>query len=294
VEWWHDDDGSVMLRAQLPAEEGAVVIAAIEAAVDAARKDTAEPAADAPGQPPERLQDVPAETPAPGWGSRRADALLALTDTFLASGPVARSGGDRHQVVVHVDAATLRGEDESGRSELDDGAPLSGDTVRRLACDASIVPLLERDRRAIDVGRKTRAIPPALQRALSARDRGCRFPGCQARRFVDAHHLIHWANGGPTNLANLVQLCRHHHRLMHEGGYSLSRDRAGEPVFYRPDGRPIPRCPALPRASPAHRRPGIDHRSCRSLATDQRFDMELCIQALLAIAPISSGESPGI
>ena len=86
-------------------------------------------------------------------------------------------------------------------------SPLAPETARRLACDASIVRLIERDGRPLSVGRKTRSIPPALQRALHARDGGCRFPGCGSRRFVDAHHIAHWAHGGATELANLVQLC---------------------------------------------------------------------------------------
>ncbi|MDP9020155.1 MAG: HNH endonuclease [Actinomycetota bacterium] len=73
----------------------------------------------------------------------------------------------------------------------------------------------------LDVGRKTRSIPPAIRRALQVRDRGCRFPGCTNRRFVDGHHIRHWAAGGETSLANLTLLCRRHHRAVHEGGYSV-------------------------------------------------------------------------
>src|SRR4051812_29216370 len=91
----------------------------------------------------------------------------------------------------------------------------------------------------MDVGRKTRTIPPALRRALFLRDHGCRFPGCTQKKFVDAHHIKHWSRGGPTALWNLILLCRHHHRLLHEGGYSMRSDRRGI-AFYRPDGIPLP------------------------------------------------------
>jgi hypothetical protein len=81
-----------------------------------------------------------------------------------------------------------------------------------------------RDHAELDVGRKTRVIPPAVRRGLKVRDRGCRFPGCTNTRFVDGHHITHWADGGATRLDNLVLLCRHHHRLLHEGGYYVVRD----------------------------------------------------------------------
>lgn len=90
------------------------------------------------------------------------------------------------------------------------------------------------------MGRKTRTIPPAIRRALKRRDGGCRFPGCSATRFVDAHHIHHWADGGETRLDNLVLLCRRHHRLLHEGGYGIDSRPTGEIRFSRPDGRVLP------------------------------------------------------
>jgi 5-methylcytosine-specific restriction endonuclease McrA len=94
-------------------------------------------------------------------------------------------------------------------------------TARRLACDASVIELREReDGSVLSLGRKRRTVSPALRRALDARDRGCRFPGCVRTRFVDAHHVRHGSRGGETNLENLVLLCRRHHRLVHERGYA--------------------------------------------------------------------------
>jgi hypothetical protein len=91
----------------------------------------------------------------------------------------------------------------------------------------------------------------ALRRALHSRDRGCRFPGCDQRRFVDAHHVRHWAHGGHTKLSNLLLLCRHHHRLIHEGGYRIEQASGGRAVFRRPDGGAIP---AVPRKQPGSAR----------------------------------------
>jgi hypothetical protein len=134
-----------------------------------------------------------------------------------------------------------------------------------MACDASIVRVVENDQgEPLNVGRKTRSIPPAIRRALNARDRGCRFPGCTNARYVDAHHIHHWAHGGETKLSNLVQLCRFHHRQVHEGRvviqYLDDGDRAareGTPSggalrFLRPDGK------SFDSIAPEHTRPLSD------------------------------------
>jgi hypothetical protein len=101
----------------------------------------------------------------------------------------------------------------------------------------------------LDVGRKTRTIPPALRRALDVRDRGCRFPGC-GLRFTDAHHIVHWADGGDTKLDNTLLLCRRHHRSVHEGGYRVCSDRNGTVVFFTPRGKAIFEAPPPPRLCP--------------------------------------------
>jgi Domain of unknown function (DUF222)/HNH endonuclease len=347
----HDDDGSVLVRGRLPAEEGAVVVAALEAARDQlARQDvpagtpdgssdghvpagTPEPGRDVPagtrdgssdpgvpagmrdGSSDPRVsagtpdgscesdvsagtrdgssgRDVPAGTRRISAGEARADALLALADGYLAGARGERTGGDRYQVLVHVDTATLAGTDPAGRCEFDHGAPLATQTARRLACDASLVKLLEADGAPLSIGRKARTIPPALRRALHSRDRGCRFPGCGSRRFVDAHHIEHWADGGPTDLDNLVQLCSAHHRLLHEGGYRIRRQRGGTISFHRPDGRRIPDCPRPPRAGARlHRTRRPD--ACVPRSHD-RLDLALAVDAMLTIAPPDSEEPPGV
>jgi len=116
-------------------------------------------------------------------------------------------------------------------------------------------------------------------RALDARDQGCRFPGCGSRRWVDAHHIHHWASGGRTSLDNLVLLCRHHHRLVHEGGYSVRRTAAGELEFRRPDGRVIPVSPPVPRPCEPS---GAIHAGPLLSGTGERMDLAVCVDAVFA------------
>jgi hypothetical protein len=134
------------------------------------------------------------------------------------------------EVVLHVSAADLE-----GATALGDGVPPA--VSRRLLCDCGVVPMLEDERgKTIDVGRKKRTLPSALRRALEARDGGCRFPGCTNRLFTDGHHLIHWIDGGETNLANTVLLCRRHHRYLHEYGFTVERvakDGGGIDLVFR-------------------------------------------------------------
>jgi 5-methylcytosine-specific restriction endonuclease McrA len=150
---------------------------------------------------------------------------------------------------VHVDAQVLADPDQPGQSVLDGGARVSAETSQRLACDASrVVMRHDDDGRLVEIGARTRTIPPALRRALHHRDRSCRFPGCGVR-FGQGHHLRHWAHGGPTTLSNLALLCRRHHRAVHEEGYQVARGSDGVLRFRRPDGRPLPEVPS-PAAVP--------------------------------------------
>ena len=126
------------------------------------------------------------------------------------------------------------------------GIHVSAETARRLACDAAAVTMRHGPGgELLDVGRRTRTISPALRRALAARDRQCRFPGCGNRR-VDAHHIEHWADGGRTALDILVLLCRRHHRAVHEEGYRVTIDAGGDVKFLRPDGHLLPQAPQAP------------------------------------------------
>jgi hypothetical protein len=152
-------------------------------------------------------------------------------------------------VVVHVDAPALADHHQPGQSVLEDGAGVSAETSRRLACDASrVVMRHDVEGRVVEIGARTRTIPPALRRALQHRDRGCRFPGCGVR-VGQGHYIRHWANGGPTTLSNLALLCRRHHRAVHEDGYQLDRQPEGELQFRRPDGRALSEVPPPPWVS---------------------------------------------
>ena len=272
VRWRHDDDGSLVLTARLAAPEGAVVLAALDAACEACAQSSS------------GAEKADAQT----WPERCADAFVATAESALRSGPAAGSG-DRFQVVVHVDADALAGASaEAAVGELEDGTPIAAATVRRLACDGALVGLLERGAQTLSVGRKTRAIPAALRRALRNRDRGCRFPGCTTTRHLDAHHIEHWADGGQTAIGNLVELCRHHHRLVHEGGYMVAR--SGDAiVFRRHDGRGIPRVPSPPRLDGPIKAPlrqaSVAQDACVPLGGRQRYDLGMAVDAVLAYAP---------
>ena len=191
-----------------------------------------------PAEPPE---DVPAGTspqPVP-FSARRADALARVAESFLAHGVMEAAGGDRQQIVVHVAAETLR-DRTAGCCEFEHGPSMAAETARRLACDASVVALIENDDgEPLNVGRKTRTISAPLRRALNARDKGCRFPGCSNSRYLDAHHVEHWANGGETKPSNLVSLCRFHHHAVHEGGIRIEILDDGALRFVKPNGAAI-------------------------------------------------------
>lgn len=122
---------------------------------------------------------------------------------------------------------------------------VSAETARRVACDASTVRMTGNNGEILSVGRKTRAVPPPIRRALTFRDQGCRFPGCTSKH-CDAHHIEHWADGGETKLSNLVLLCRRHHRLLHEGGCGVRMNARGDAEFFDHRGRQLERSPVPP------------------------------------------------
>ena len=239
---YHDEDGTVVLRGRLAPEVGALLLRALDAASEALYQRRREngpvpPVADPAAEPPTRAQ-------------QQADALALLAETVLHHELDPGAPGERYQVVVHVDAGALADPDQPGQSVLEDSVRISAETSRRLACDASrVVMHHDEDGRLLEVGARTRTIPPALRQALQHRDRSCRFPGCSVR-FGQGHHLRHWVQGGPTTLTNLAMLCRRHHRAVHEEGYQLERQADGALRFRRPDGRPLPEVPA-PATVPA-------------------------------------------
>jgi len=236
LNWFVDDDGSYVFQARLTPEQGERVVKALEAACDENDSESKNVPAETSDEPAvDRVSDPVA--------ARRADALERLADAFLGqSGSAASSagtGGDRCTINLHTTADTLTADGQTAESELESGARVSAETSRRLACDCGVVHWHDdEDGKALNVGRKTRSIPPAIRRALQRRDQGCRFPGCTAHKYVDAHHVQHWADGGETKMDNLVLLCRHHHRLVHEGGYGVRMTASG-PKFADPTGGTI-------------------------------------------------------
>ena len=180
---------------------------------------SAETLAEAAAEPP-----TAAPTDERPIGARRADGLQHMAEQYLAHrAEVSGSAAERYQVVVHINREDLHEGDETVRgAELEQGRELAVATARRLGCDGSLVGLVEdAEGEPLNVGRKTRAIPAAIRRALQSRDGGCRFPGCDRSKFTHAHHIRHWADGGETRLSNLVTLCSYHHHLVHEGGYGV-------------------------------------------------------------------------
>jgi hypothetical protein len=255
-----DEEGMYMVRGRLTPEVAAALMRAIEAASDALHREPVNPwasDADAARQAAQRRADalglLAERALAAGFGetgvggapagegaahAHEAGALGAAAPTRPSPSPAPVSGtrAQRYQVVLHVDADTLSEDAEPGRSHLEDGTRVSAETSRRLACDASVVRVVHReDGSILDLGRKTRTISPALRRALDVRDQGCRFPGC-GRRFTDAHHVRHWADGGSTSLENCLLLCRFHHRLVHEEGWRIEWWGTGKPMFTSPKG----------------------------------------------------------
>ena len=205
VTYHYDDDGCLVMKARMPADMGELVVKALEMAMDAESRD---------------VGDQPV-------AARRADALVEIAETYLDHPDNSGSTADRYQVVIHT-----RGNRLPGDSHLENGLHVSAETSKRIACDCCKTEVEDNDRgEPLNIGRRSRTIPPAMRRALKVRDSGCRFPGCTSHKFCDGHHIKHWSDGGETSLDNLVLLCRYHHRLVHEGGFECKRSNDGEIYF---------------------------------------------------------------
>lgn len=220
VRWWWDDQ-CLRLSGWLGDTDGATVAKAL-----AHLAENAEPIAGSDG----------AITYEP-FHERCADALTQLASSYLSLAEDA----DRATVVVHADAALVFGGPEpsgDGRVRIEDGPDIAVDSLRRLLCDTRWQLLAESPGgAAVGVGRTTRSVPPWLVRQLKRRDGGCRFPGCSRTRWLHAHHLVHWADGGRTDPENLVMLCGSHHRLLHEDGWKVSGSPGqGVMSFRAPNG----------------------------------------------------------
>ncbi len=217
-------DGTTVLDGVYTSEDGAVIKTAVDAEYERLRR-------------AERASGGPTRTAA----QRRAAALAEVVRRAVGAEP----GRPTISVTIGLDDLV----DATGCGHVDDtGEPVLAETVRRLACDARIIPVvLGGTSEPIDVGRAARAVTPAQRRALTLRDRGCVFPGCdRPPGWCDGHHIVHWADGGPTDMANLALLCNHHHTALHEGGWTMARAPDTTLTFTRPDGTPLL---AMPLAS---------------------------------------------
>jgi hypothetical protein len=268
--WWRDD-GMLQVMAVLPREDGAVVMAAVEAAACALAAELRSASRGNGGV------DDPAELTHPVL---RADALVRVCEEWVASVSVNPTPAPTRQVVVHVDQATLIAADPAARCHIEDGPWLPFGTAQWLSCDSDVVAVLEREGRPIDVGRVHRVVSPRLRLALHARDQGCRFPGCSVPPpRTEGHHIRHWSHGGPTDLDNLVSLCRFHHRRHHDGAFKI-RAVGGEAIrFELSDGTILQPVVAMPsRALAAN--PTI--RSDAAVASDggAPFDREYAVSVI--------------
>ena len=278
--YYQDDDGMWVIHARLPAVEGALVAKAIDAVVepiqaekrrqvleDKALNSEQEVSEESGPEVEEKISaeiftdEVDDVDDCPRPDSRcqtQADALVAIAEHFVASSdnntPVmGLKGSERCQVMLHIDINTLRQQDDpeyNGQQHchLDDNNWIAARTARRLACDASLVTVLEDEAgNVLNIGRRARTVPAAIRRALSLRDKTCRFPGCTESHHVESHHVEHWADGGETSLDNLATLCRTHHAQLHRGCFEIRLEESSsighnpQLIFVTPSGKIIER-----------------------------------------------------
>ena len=226
--------GLVRVMADLDPDEAAIVRAALESHAEAAWR---------------AGRDDPDEAPPDPYGARLADALVAMAETALAAGPTPCEQGDPHTMVIHVDWDLIMDFVTEGRCYIE-GGPLSSraisvDTALRLACDAAVRVLIERNGQPVAITDDQRFANRRQRRTLMAHHGGCAFPGCGRTRGIHIHHIISWPHG-PTVLDNLVPLCRFHHRALHEGGYRITRLADNTLEFRKPDGRIVRPPPPTP------------------------------------------------
>jgi len=304
LSWGHDEDGGFVFHGRLPAELGELVIQMVQVAqgeLGAADRAPGSSAEDSGGADP-----VARREPGESSAARRADALVHAARGFLGRLDRARRRVGGAEVTVIVDADLLTDDPEAadepgspgvgGTCETGHGAGLAPSVARRLACDGVIRALiLEPSGDPLRLGRRRRVVTAALRHALEVRDRGCVFPGCDRRGYLDAHHLAHWADGGCTDVDNLCLVCPFHHRRLHEGGWLLTRDPSGRFAAQRPDGRryatvPVQIDPA-DRIEAVHERLGlhIDARTNESLWEGPGGDLSAVIEYL---AHLDHGHPP--
>jgi hypothetical protein len=200
------DDGSLLISGQLDPIGGAAVRTALE------------PLAQPMGQGDDRCLE-----------HRQANAFVELATHSLDAGLVPQHASQRPHLQVTTSLETLQGLPGSPAADMEFSTPIAAVTVQRLACDANIARVVfGPDSVVVDVGRAARVVSGATRRALNARDQHCQWPGCErTASWSAAHHLVHWIQGGATDLSNLILLCHRHHWMVHEGGWKLARSDDG-------------------------------------------------------------------
>jgi hypothetical protein len=195
-------DGSVKMRGVLDKESAALALAVLDP--------LSAPLPTVDGAPDTRLPE-----------RRNADAFLQLCQLATPTLPEVR--GERPHLFVTTTLESLQRQVGSALGSLEGGYLISKSAIRRIACDANIIPVvLGSAGQPLDIGRATRIVSQGLRRALILRDEGCAFPGCdRPPLWCDAHHIDHWADGGPTSLCNLALLCVHHHDRVHRDGWTI-------------------------------------------------------------------------
>jgi hypothetical protein len=282
----HLKDGRMRFTIDLPADEGARFLAAIDAAcvceekTDAASEEKTE---DVSAETPPAATPIAATAPAGRRRRTRGDGVMIVAESFLATGPRERAGGPPYEVQLHVTPAELKGGIEGAFIANAGIASVSAETARRLCCDAALVVVAEDEQgHVLDIGRRSRILPVALRRALRIRDgHRCQFPACTNTMWLESHHVEHWIDGGETKLSNLLTLCRRHHHYAHEHGYVVAFDENGEPSFTPPHSKvPIPKS-GIPPACPSD--------AVESLA-EGHADRGLDLDELTLIPPDYDGE----
>ena len=228
------DGLELRFRGSLPADDGARLLAAVERGMPPRTRATGPSA-------PDLEQDLSPD-------QRRADGLLALAKATLGSD----ADPDRATITAVVELAAICDDDPGATAELQRDQPLATETARRLVCDGRLqVVVQDRDGVTVGVGTTARVVSPAMRRALLRRDGGCRFGGCTATRFLEAHHVVPWPS--PTTMGNLAMICWHHHHAVHEGGWRLHGDPNGALHATHTDGATVT---SLPRDRLPDPRPG--------------------------------------
>lgn len=240
----YHNDGSMTINVEVTREVGDLIMKALELAME---QEASSGHKDEEAHEAQINEQEAPQQDEPNLLARQADALAQIAQSYLSDVDNTKptTSANHYQVMVHVDEAALREQSDSA-TPIQAKSDLPIESVRRLCCDGSLVPITKDAKgNPLNVGRKHRVVQPALKRALLARDKCCRFPGCTHNKWLDAHHVMHWVDGGETSLSNTILLCSTHHRLLHEGGFSIQKDYSGEWYFRNEKGRAVIEAPVF-------------------------------------------------